>query len=216
MQNTLLEIDAAFTTHYKKMLDVQEAVKKQLDTYPYDLTKDEITEAIIQRMYAFWHFSSRNNDLLGRRGNPVSADFFTESCLLFFKTYFEHERHGFKVKSEHNIDPAPNRRLVKPDISIWKDDQLIATVELKVSHGWKGKSIEEHLRQREEKIIVLRPSAWFGVLVFWNYSQPDAPQWGEKYFGLLNHKKDFNHQRTSLTVEHLMQKIEAHANEVVK
>lgn len=215
MSRTLTEIDAAFTEHYKQLLDVQKTVVEQLKAYTYDLSKTEITDAIIERMNAFWYFNSQNNwGLLGRKSNPVSADFFTETCLLFFKTYFEQDRYGgLKVESEKNIKLEKSRNPVRPDITICtNDDQLLAVIELKVSDGWKGIGIEEHLRQREAQVRAYHPNAWFGVLAFWNFTKPDAPQWGKKYFGLLNHQKDRKHIRTDVRVEQILQQIQQHLN----
>lgn len=208
MSRTLTEIDAAFTEHYKQLLDVQKTVVEQLKAYTYDLSKTEITDAIIERMNAFWHFNSQNNwGLLGRQSNPVSADFFTETCLLFFKTYFEREKPGYSVYSEKDINPAKSKKPVKPDLSIWKGERLVAAVELKVSSGWKGREIDNHLVEREAQIKQYHPEAWFGVLAYWNFFDPASEHWGEKYFGLLNHQSDHAHQPAGLTVERLMAKI---------
>ena len=109
MKLGLKEIDSKFTEHYRKLFEIQESVKKQLESYHYNLEANEITEAIIERMNAFWHFNSQNNwGLLDRRSNPVSADFFTETCLLFIKTYFE-SRYDVCVSSERNIEANKGR-----------------------------------------------------------------------------------------------------------
>jgi hypothetical protein len=213
MKPGLKEIDSKFTEHYRKLLEVQESVKKQLDLYDYNLEASEITDAIIERMNAFWHFNSHNNwGLLNRRSNPVSADFFTETCLLFIKTYFK-SRHNmkFKVYSERNINTDKGRSVVKPDITIWRgEDELVAAIELKVSDGWKGKNMEGHLLERENLIRNTRNGVWFGVLAYWNFEDESSPEWGKKYFGLLNHDKGHQHTPTGLTVEKMIIEIERH------
>ena len=209
MKPNLIEIDSAFTRHYRELLKIQQDIKVQLDSYPYDLEKSEITEAIIERMNAFWYFNSSNNyDLLERRSNPVSADFFTESCLLFIKTYFE-QKGDYKVLSEVKIG---GNQGVKPDILITQGDgKAVAVLELKVSDGWKRNEMEAHLSQREERIKEYYPNAWFGVLAYWNFIPADSPYWGTKYFGLLEHKTK---SPTDIKIEHLIKLMEEHIAKV--
>lgn len=205
MNQNLLTIDSAFTNHYRALFEIQQSIKSQLDKYPFDLSKTDITEAIIDRMMAFWYFNVNNNkQILGREINPTSADFFTETCLLFLKSYFEN-KHGLKVLSERNITKGS---VIRPDISIWKENQLVAAIELKVSDGWKGGTMLPHLIEREKQINFLFPYAYFGVIAFWNFFNPDIDGWNFKYFGLLNFEKGNNHQRTGASIEQLIKEIE--------
>ena len=204
MKQNLQTIDAAFTNHYRGLFEIQQSVKNQLVDYPFDLSKTEITDAIIDRMMAFWFFNVRNNkEILGREINTTSADFFTETCLLFLKSYFE-KQHGIKVLSERNITKGS---VIRPDISIWKDNQLVAAIELKVSDGWKGGTMLPHLIEREIQIKSLFPNAYFGVIAFWNFFDTNIEVWNSKYFGLLKFDKDNNHQRSGASIEQLIKEI---------
>lgn len=207
METNLLTIDSAFTSQYKTLLETQRSIFELLKTYSFDLSKTEITDAIISRMDAFWYFNVNNNkNILNRKTNTTAADFFTETCLLFFKSYFEN-KHGLKVLSEKNI----NRGLViKPDISIWdkEETKIIAVIELKISDGWKGKTMIRHLEEREEQIEKLHSKAFFGVIAFWNFFDEDIKGWNTKYFGLLEFGRDNNHRRTGASIEHLIKEIE--------
>jgi len=203
--NNLLAIDNAFTSHYRGLFEIQQSVKTQLIDYPFDLSLTEITDTIIDRMMAFWYFNVRNNkEILGREINTTSADFFTETCLFFLKCYFEKQR-CLKVLSEKNITKGS---VIRPDISIWKDDQLVAAIELKVSDGWKGGTILPHLTEREIQIKSLFPNAYFGVIAFWNFFDTNIEGWNSKYFGLLKFEKDNNHKRTDASIEQLIREIE--------
>lgn len=203
MNTSLSTIDNAFTSQYRSLLDIQRNIKHQLETYPFDLSKTEITNVIIERMYAFWFFNVKNNkEILNRDINTTAADFFTESCLLYFKSYFE-QRGGFTVFSEKKIYQSN----IRPDISIWKDSRLVAVIELKVSDGWKGKSMLPHLQEREQQIKNLEPTAHFSVLAFWNFFDVSDSNWNSRYFGLLNFDKSNNHARTNASVEKLIQEI---------
>jgi hypothetical protein len=80
MNTSLVEINSAFTKQYRSLLDIQRSIKQQLETYPFDISNTEITDAIIERMYAFWFFNVNNNkEILSRKINTTSADFFTET-----------------------------------------------------------------------------------------------------------------------------------------
>jgi hypothetical protein len=123
--------------------------------------------------------------------------------LLFFKCYFE-KIPGIKVLSEENISKGS---VIRPDISIWKDNQLVAAIELKVSDGWKGRTMIPHFIEREKQIKNLFPYAYFGVIAFWNFFDQDIDGWNSKYFGLLKFDKENNHTRTNAYIEKLIQEI---------
>ncbi|MDD3323148.1 MAG: hypothetical protein PHS59_17080 [Paludibacter sp.] len=204
MSKNLLEIDRAFTLHYRGLIDIQRSINKKLKSYPFDLSKNEITDAVIERMYAFWHFNVTNNkEILHREINTTAADFFTETCLLFFKAYFE-KYENVDVCSEKTIG---HKTIVRPDISIWHKKELLAVIELKVSNGWKGKSMLPHLSEREEQIKKIAPNAYFGVLAFWNFFDTTDKDWNSKYFGLVNYDKNNNHLRTNSSIENIIFKI---------
>lgn len=204
MSKNLLEIDSTFAQHYRTLIDIQRSIIKELKDYTFNLSNEEITDAVIERMYAFWHFNVTNNkEILHRNINTTAADFFTETCLLFFKAYFE-KNENFEVCSEKTIGYKTN---VRPDISIWNKNELIAVIELKVSNGWKGKSMLPHLYEREEQIKRIAPNAYFGVLAFWNFFDITGKNWNSKYFGLLNFDESNKHLRTDSSIEKLILEI---------
>lgn len=208
MKNNLKAIDDVFNAHYKGLYGIQLLIKNQLESYPFDLSKTEITDAIIERMFAFWHFHVGNNkNILGRVINTTAADFFTETCLLFLKCYFEQQQ-GIQVYSEKKLKPSN----LRPDISIWKNDRLVAVIELKVSNGWKGKNMYEHLEYRARQIQEIAPSAYFGVLAYWNFFDISHSTWNTRYFSLMHHDSKHNHTRTSATVEKLILQVNKRIN----
>ncbi len=203
MKPGLVEIDSAFVNQYKNLLNIQQLINYQLSKYPFDLNKTEITDAIIARMDAFWFFNVNNNkEILDRKINTTSADFFTETCLLFLKSYFGQK--NLSVFSEKIL--AKSR--IRPDISIWHKEELIAVIELKVSDGWKRKNIIPHIIEREQEVKKLYPHCFFGVLVFWNFFNISVDGWGTKYIGLKQWNEKENHPRTSVGVEQMIKEIE--------
>lgn len=202
MKQTLATIDSEFNSCFKSLLQKQEEVITQLQHYPFDLESDEITMAIVNRMDAFWFFHYNNSkELLGRKVNYKADDYLTETCLLYFKCYFE--QLGCKVESEKKL---PNST-IQPDISIWKNEKPIAVIELKVSNGWKGKSMIEHLKKREDNVQKAVPDCCFGAIAYWNFFETHCPEWGSKYIGLKKYNENNLHPLTGACVESLMKEI---------
>lgn len=208
--NNLIEIDSVFSKHYRALLSIQEEISNQLKVYPFDLDKSEITEAVIARMDAFWYFHVHNNKvLLGRQTNTTAADFFTETCLLFIKSYFLQK--GLVVKSEKDVRTGINdRKEIRPDISLWCKDEkkCLAIIELKVSNGFKGKYIIPHLQERERIIRAHHPECIFGTIAFWNFFDVNMDGWGTKYVGLKQWNEKLHHPNTGGRIESMIKYIE--------
>lgn len=206
MKNNLLKIDGAFTKQYKDLLGVQQDIWLRLKDYDFNLSSNEITLAIAERMDAFWFFNVHNNkQILERKTNTTAADFFTETCLFFIKAYFEN-KYNVSVKSEMSI--VPGRNAIRPDISIWQDNDLIGAIEIKVSDGWKGKNILQHLIERENIIHNIYPNAYFGVIAFWNFFDTNTPEWNKKYVSIKQFNEMENHPFTGGYIENLLIEIE--------
>jgi len=201
---SILQIDSPFVEQYRGLLETQRLINSQLATYPFDLEKNEITNAIIQRMDAFWYFNVNNCNDLGRKINTVSSDFFTESCLLFIKALAN--QRGIQVFSERNISGRNQKTNMRPDLSFWKNDELVAVIELKVSDGYKGKHMVQHLEDRKNNIRGIWPEAFFGAIVFWNCFQ-NYTEIDSNYIGLLNFSKHNNHEATGKTIEQLLKRL---------
>lgn len=204
MGHSLKEIDEMFNNQYKGLLSIQEQVFKQLENYPFDLAGNEITQAVVDRMDSFWWFLYNNSKhLLKRKVNYKADDYFTETCLLFFKGYFEQK--GYLVESETKLNAN-----IQPDITIKKGDEIVAVIELKVSNGWKGKTMMEHLQEREASIIRIIPNCYFGVIAYWNFFSTKEYGWGKKYIGIKTFNEKGNHPMTETRIEDLIIDIEKH------
>ena len=208
MNNSLTQIDAEFCDHYKELLVIQKKVYDSISYYPFDLEKDEITQAIINRMYAFWHFHAENNkNLLNREVNTTASDFFTETCLFFIKAFFKQDQYKMDVYSEKNILKEKSKKSIKPDISIWKDKQLLAVIELKVNDGWNRKGMLDHLENRKKQIQSIWPNTYFAAISFWNFPSIDNNNHPD-YIGLLNYRGEtVNHIATGKTFEQILKRI---------
>lgn len=203
MTQPLTHIDSAFTNQYKSLLETQKLIAEQLKHYSFDLSKDEITQAVYERMMAFWYFHVNNRKILGREVSAVAADFFTETCLFFLKPFFE--QRGLVIVSEKDIrKEKPNLKVIRPDLSLWKGDELVAVIELKVSNGWKGKTMNIHLDKRKKEIQEIWPGVFFCAISFWNCFGNGIKDKDSQYIGLYEFAKDNNHLSTGCTIEQIV------------
>jgi len=207
MESDLKTIDNAFIAHYRKLIDIQKDVFNECKEYNFNLNSIEITQAVHDRMSAFWDFHVGNaKQILDRKINTGGSDFFTETCLLFLKAYFE-QKYDVIVTSEKSILKKGNS--LRPDISIWTKDyeEVLAVIELKINNGWKGKNIMTHLQEREENIKHYYPNSYFGVIAFWNFFEINS-DWKNKYVGLYKYDRHDRHEKTNGYVEDIMKNIE--------
>ena len=206
MKQSLLHIDAEFCNQYKGLLEIQRNIYEDLKVYSFDLNKDEITQAVIQRMNSFWYFHINNNKgILNRQVNTVAADFFNETCLLFIKSFFI--KFEIEVSSERNILKTKSKKSIRPDLSLWKNEELIAVIELKVSDGWNRKNMLNHLEERKKSIQAEWPNVYFGAISYWSFSNIDDFLYPD-YIGLLIHKGEKeNHLHTGKTIEQIFKRI---------
>ncbi|MFD2904663.1 hypothetical protein [Sphingobacterium anhuiense] len=207
MKNDLKTIDNEFIEHYRKLIEIQKNVFNECRKYKFNLDNLEITQAIHDRMSAFWDFHVYNaKHILDRKINTGGSDFFTETCLLFLKTYFE-QKYNVVVTSEKSILKKGNS--MRPDISIWTKnyEEVLAVIELKVNDGWKGKNIMIHLQEREEKIKEHYPNSYFGVITYWNFFEKSI-NWKNKYVGLYRFHPHHRHEKTDGYVEDIIKSIE--------
>lgn len=214
MTISLSHIDSAFTNQYKNLLAIQRNIAEQLKQYRFDPEGNEITQAVYERMMAFWYFHVNNCIDLGREVNTVASDFFTETCLFFLKPYFKQK--GLDIVSEKDIrKEKTNQKVIRPDLSIWDGDELVAVIELKVSDGWKGKTMTEHLDNRNREIQNIWPGVFFGALSFWNcFGENGMAENNPNYIGLYHFKSDNNHVPTGQTIEQLVERMGAAGRDV--
>ena len=150
------------------------------------LEKREITKAILLRMKAYYDTQNKIKEFLNKRYLPAASDFFVETITFYLKVIFDIKNVGLEVHSERQI--RPKRGAIRPDISIWKNDEVVAIIECKTQLGWNRDKWEEDFQNREFKLKKEFPNANAFLVVMtsenWSGFPNGNKKVGEQYFTL--------------------------------
>lgn len=156
---------------------------KQLGPIPIE--GQEVTTSILRTLKTHYDVEHDVKTFLGKRVRGHAADVFVEILLLYLRVFLETHNVGLTAVSEKSI--SRKRGSIRPDISIWRGEQLIATIECKTNFGWNRHGWEEHLRERERRVHHLFPSAKCFVVVLTEVNWPgfgNDPRVGDQLFTL--------------------------------
>jgi hypothetical protein len=149
IQNTISEL--------KKTSDI---IKNE---YSFDLEKKEISVAILERLKTFYKTQQETKIFLNKRYQTAGADFFVETILFYIQMYLKSKGSILEVHSERQI--RKKRRMIRPDISIWKGDEVLAIIECKTQLGWNRNNWEKDFELRKQKLTNEFPNAKAFLLV---------------------------------------------------
>jgi hypothetical protein len=148
------------------------------------LKTNEITKAILLRMKAFSETNNKIKKFLNKKYAPVAADFFVETVLFYLKLILDKYKKQYEVFSERQI--KRHRGYMRPDISIWDNDKVIAIIECKTNLGWNRIGWEDAFINREIRLKEDFPEANAFLLIMtsrnWLGIPDDDINLGEKYF----------------------------------
>ncbi len=122
-----------------------------------DLNADDITHAVLLRCKSFFLCQKKIKSELGKVYATPAADFFVETVCFFLKVVFEKLAPVLNVASEKDI--APVKGAMRPDISIWRDKEVVAAIECKTQLGWKRDSWLDDFEKREKRLADKFPKA---------------------------------------------------------
>jgi hypothetical protein len=185
-KNELLQFDEKYRNAIAAPVEAMRKLQGELHDYPFDLDATEISEAILERLKAYYETQNQIKSMLHKRYAPAGADFFVESVLFFVKLVLASRSPSLEVHSERQIRRMRNAQ--RPDISIWKGDQVVATIECKTQLGWNRGGWEVDFKLREHKLQTEFPKAKAFLLVMTGSNWGgfgDNKQLGKKYFCLL-------------------------------
>ena len=183
----LVELDKSYRESFNSTHQaLKESYKTISSSYEFDLSKTEITQAILERLKAFYLAQFATKEFLEKRIIPDAADYFVEATLFFLRIFLEKVAPHLKAVAEQAIERR--RGAIRPDISIWNGDKVIAIIECKTQLGYKRDNWEEDFIKREKRLTALFPKAKAFLLV------STSDNWGgfgtnrnvgKKYFSLL-------------------------------
>ncbi len=154
IKNNELEICRAYSEFYKKIKDTI-LVKENID-----LSKTDVTEAVLIRMFTYYVNQEINKIILGKGRMQSASDFFVETILYYLHKVLDDK---LTIYSERTISKG-----FMPDISIWKDSECIAIIECKTQLGYNRSGyLEQHL-QRKRLLQQIFPNANSYLLVMTN------------------------------------------------
>lgn len=128
-----------------------------LASYEFDLTKTEITEAIIERLKAYYSTQTKIKTFLEKRYLATASDFFVETVLFYLRIFLVKHGEFLTAHSERQIKRTKNA--IRPDISIWKGDEVVAIIECKTQLGWSRHNWEQQYNDRDNNLKKDFPNA---------------------------------------------------------
>jgi hypothetical protein len=157
-----------FDSEYNKSVEVTfdkllESNNLILKDYEFDLSNIEITEAIIFRLKTYYTTQNKIKIFLDKRYIAAAADYFVESILFFLRIYFKSKGGILEAHSERQIIKEKNS--IRPDISIWKGNEVVAIIECKTQLGWNRNNWENDFIDRDIKLKNDFPNAKSFLLV---------------------------------------------------
>jgi hypothetical protein len=167
----------------KQLLSLYEEIKSSATI---SLEERDITKAILLRMKAYYDVQNKIKKFLNKRYLSAASDFFVETIVFYLKVIFDIEDIGLEVHSERQI--RQKKGTIRPDISVWKNNKVVAIVECKTQLGWNRDKWEEDFKKRESKLKKEFPNAKAFLLVMtsknWSGFPDDNKKVGEQYFTL--------------------------------
>jgi len=167
----------------KQLVSLYEEIKSNASI---SLEEKDITKAILFRMKAYYNTQNKIKEFLNKRYVSAASDFFVEAIAFYLKLIFDKKGINFEVHSERQI--IPRRGAIRPDISVWKNDKVVAIIECKTQLGWNRDKWEEDFKKRESKLQDAFPNAKAFLVVMtsenWSGFPDDNKKVGKQYFTL--------------------------------
>ncbi len=152
-----------------------------------DMSGTDISHAVLLRLKSFFICQTHIKTSLGKVYAAPAADFFVETVCFFLRVILERVNPALTVSSERNI--VPRRGSLRPDISVWHQDNVVAAIECKTQLGWNRDGWLRDFEDRESRLGKEHPNARLFLLVLTGSNWPgfgDDARIGEQLFVLLH------------------------------
>jgi hypothetical protein len=151
-----------------------------------DLNATDITHAVLLRLKSFLLCQEKIKSELGKVYAAPAADFFVESVCFFLKVVLGKLEPSLTVASERNI--VRRQGSMRPDISIWRGDKVVAAIECKTQLGWNRGGWLHDFEGREKRLATEFHDAKLFLLVMTGSNWPgfgDDKRVSKQFFVLL-------------------------------
>lgn len=173
-----------FHTSFDSFTSLYAEIVKSRDV---DLNKEEVSKAMLIRLHSWYDFQREINNFLKKRKTMLGSDFFVETLLFYLKAIFEIFDVKQEIHSEKSIETALG--VIRPDISIWKRNDVKAIIECKTQLGWNRHGWKEDFMRKERNLKSRFPNAKAFLVVMTSKNWPgfgDDENVGKKFFTLYN------------------------------
>ncbi len=135
-----------------------------------NLKDTDITEAVLLRLKSFFYAQEKIKRELQKGYAASAADFFVETVCFFLKVAFEQLNPSLDIASEKAI--ISRRGALRPDISVWRDNKIVAAIECKTQLGWNRSKWQPDFESRERKLHQQHKNAKLFLLVMTGSNWP--------------------------------------------
>ncbi len=151
-----------------------------------NLNGDDISRAVLLRLRSFFITQDAIKKGLDKVYAASAADFLVETVLFYVRVTLARLQPSLTVASERNV--VRERGSMRPDISIWRGEQVVAAIECKTQLGWNRNGWLEDFTQRETRLRDHFPDSKLFLLVMtasnWSGFGDDA-RIGKQFFVML-------------------------------
>ena len=168
--------------------DLDIAFTAACDVGKVDLGRNDLTRAVLARLKSYYTAQEGIKTFLEKHYAAPAADFFVETVAFFLKVAITVRKLTLlEVKSEMTV--ARCRGAMRPDISVWKNNELVAAIECKTQLGWNRDKWRQDFMEREAGLKELLPNAKLFLLAMternWGGFGNDDRR-GTQFFALLD------------------------------
>lgn len=185
--STFAELDASYRYAVEAPgRELATALTAALSKPNVDLNSDDLTRAILLRMKSFATAQDLTKIILRKGTAAAASDFFVESVCFFLKVALANLAPSLQVKSETTLEKK--RGSLRPDISVWQSDSLVAVIECKTSLHWNRGNWLTDFDDRRAAIAVSHGQAKIFLLVLGGAGLPGLerldPRFGRDFIVL--------------------------------
>ena len=186
----LLELERKYNRTLRKQPSLLNKLYSEARNCSISLRKSDMTETILLRMKTYYEVNDKIKDFLNKKSVAHGSYFFVETVFFYLKLFLDKRRKNLEVHSERRLERI--RGTIKPDISIWRNDRVLAIIECKTNLGWHRLEWEKDFRKRESKLKSIFPKAKAFLLVLtsinWPGFNPHDKRVGKQFFALSSER----------------------------